>query len=389
MSDIFGACIDGDHEELLRILEGDPEQIHARDEILRSTPLIFAAHRGHIACVRALLAAGADLFAREEASDSTVLHWIAECGHVAVAELVLERGAALDPRDGWHDLPPLAWTSVVVCAPYRHADRAGVAALLLERGAAQDIFHSIATRDHDAVRAQVVDDPTVLSRQLGWASEKKRPLHYAVSRGDAQMVATLLDLGADVDARTGRNISALALAVDDEPDITALLAKRGAQRDASAAIAAGDTSELAELLCAADDPSALLYQAALYGDAVAARALLDAGADPGAAVRELWSEVKTEMQPLHRAAAQGHANVIALLLDEGVEVDQRTGGDWDLTPLHLAAGGGHLAAVRLLVERGADLAAAEKHYNGTALGWAEHVAGGEPSPVVDYLQGLG
>jgi ankyrin repeat protein len=389
MSDIFGACIDGDHDALQRILANDPELIHARDGILRSTPLIFAAHRGHTACVESLLAAGADVFAREQASDTTVLHWVAEGGQVAEAERLLERGVELDPRDGWHDLPPLAWTSVVVCAPNRHADREGVATLLLERGAARNIFHSIATGDEPGVRSQVDADARVLERPLGWVSEGKLPLHYAVSRCDMAMVRLLLDLGADIDARTGRNISALALAIDSpRGDIVDLLVDRGVSTDASAAIAAGETAHIAELLCDADDASALLYYASLEGDAVAAASLLAVGADSLVAIPELWSEVRTEMLPLHRAAAQGHVQLVGQLLDAGGAVDHRTGGDWDLTPLHLAAGGGHLATVRLLVERGADLEASEKHYGGTPLGWAEHVSGGEPSPVVEYLQGL-
>ena len=56
---------------------------------------------------------------------------------------------------------------------------------------------------------------------------------------------------------------------------------------------------------------------------------------------------------LHRAALDGHASIVKLLIDHGAAVDARD-KDGD-TPLHDAARNGHLPAVKLLVGAGAQL----------------------------------
>lgn len=55
--------------------------------------------------------------------------------------------------------------------------------------------------------------------------------------------------------------------------------------------------------------------------------------------------------PLHYACDQGHDVVVALLLDEGANVNARD--DMKKTPLHLAAAQGHSAVVQLLLKSGA------------------------------------
>lgn len=56
--------------------------------------------------------------------------------------------------------------------------------------------------------------------------------------------------------------------------------------------------------------------------------------------------------PLHAAAVQGHADVVALLLASGADPDARAEGG--STPLLLAAAGGHVEVVESLLARGAD-----------------------------------
>ena len=75
--------------------------------------------------VEALLTAGADVHALEEVSRSTPLHWAAEGGHLAIVELLLARGASLEARDDWHRLTPLGWSTVVDWAPQYREDRVG------------------------------------------------------------------------------------------------------------------------------------------------------------------------------------------------------------------------------------------------------------------------
>ena len=71
--------------------------------------------------------------------------------------------------------------------------------------------------------------------------------------------------------------------------------------------------------------------------------------------------------PLHFAAANGHANVIEVLLRAGVSRDTRT--KVDRTPLHVAAQEGHLDIVNLLISNGADVDAKDL-LRMTPLHWA-------------------
>ncbi|MFL9999935.1 ankyrin repeat domain-containing protein [Paraburkholderia dipogonis] len=57
--------------------------------------------------------------------------------------------------------------------------------------------------------------------------------------------------------------------------------------------------------------------------------------------------------PLHYAAANGHDDVVKVLLDHSAYVD--AGSPNGTTPLMMAARGGHVSTVKLLLDNGADL----------------------------------
>ena len=57
--------------------------------------------------------------------------------------------------------------------------------------------------------------------------------------------------------------------------------------------------------------------------------------------------------PLHYAAANGHDDIVKLLLDHSAYVD--AGSPNGTTPLVMAARGGHVSTVKLLLDNGADL----------------------------------
>ena len=71
--------------------------------------------------------------------------------------------------------------------------------------------------------------------------------------------------------------------------------------------------------------------------------------------------------PLMIAAANGHIDVVNLLLNKGAEIDK--GNDYGTTPLHVAATWGHLHFVELLLDRGA-LHNSRTRSGGTSLYWA-------------------
>jgi ankyrin repeat protein len=57
--------------------------------------------------------------------------------------------------------------------------------------------------------------------------------------------------------------------------------------------------------------------------------------------------------PLHYAAANGHDDIVKVLLDHSAYVD--AGSPNGTTPLMMAARGGHVSTVKLLLDNGADL----------------------------------
>ena len=151
--------------------------------------------------------------------------------------------------------------------------------------------------------------------------DHRTPLHSAVQRDRPDMVALLVELGADPLAQDGSGFTAAMQATEPGADRAVMEALRArGDVDLFTALALGDLDSAERLL--RDDPGALapegashgtLHVMAKRGDARAVRWLLDRGADPNA----LWGHWDAQVTPLHLAAAQGHAEVVRLLLSAG------------------------------------------------------------------------
>ena len=73
-----------------------------------------------------------------------------------------------------------------------------------------------------------------------------------------------------------------------------------------------------------------------------------------------WNRFETQGRtPLHLAAAEGHKHVVALLLDNGAEVDARDDARW--TPLDWAAANGMTNTARVLLENDAPVESMDKN----------------------------
>lgn len=131
-----------------------------------ATPLALAAHRGDLAAVRSLVAAGADLNAYD-ASGSTPLHWAARGGHPV----------------GPHRCGGEA------------ADRPGVVEGLIQLGASPN---------------SVDQRRTVPGGSSGWT-----PLHVALHHEQFATADRLLSLGADPNILSRQGTSVMRMAADE------------------------------------------------------------------------------------------------------------------------------------------------------------------------------
>ncbi len=373
-------------EAVMAALAAEPALAHSRDPQLGSTGLHFAAHRGFRRITRALLTAGADVRAREAASDTTPLHWAAEGGHPEICGWLVERGAELEARDSWFGLTPLGWATVVDWAPQYREDRPATVQLLREVGAEDDIFSAVIRGDVAQVREMVAPRPELLARRLGFAAAGRTPLHLAVARRLATMAGLLIDLGADLGARTADGLTALALArARGDSEMAAILRVHGADEDVSSALVSEDPALLAGRLAAgvsAELCGQLLGHAAEAGLVDAIGPLLRHGAQVDARTRQLVGELPADVTALHRAAARGHVATVRALLAAGADVagGARVGVP---TPLHVAAGAGELETVRVLLAAGADRKARDAGTGATPRSWAEHGGHDEVAALLD------
>jgi ankyrin repeat protein len=232
-------------------------------------------------------------------------------------------------------------------------------------------------RINEAIRAGENADATrMLEADSGLVRACDRsggtPLHAAAQATNREMVAWLLAHGAGIHKKDLRGLTPLdraALAAspyndraERVPGVAKLLLDRGADVTLPAAVALGYTERIRELV--ATDPGLLRQEirwtegglvtlAVKHGQLEVVRLLLDLGldVDERTMLQELEEPTLSWGAPLWHAAAAGRRDIAELLLDRGADPNGNVyASGW---PLSRAYERGDEAMKQLLIERGA------------------------------------
>ena len=229
--------------------------------------------------------------------------------------------------------------------------------------AARPAIHDAAAKgDLQAVKAAIAADPAVVDAEK--PPNKKTALHYAAQNGHAEIVAFLLDKGAEVNRPNIAGETPLHYAVGlPDPAVVNLLLARGANlnarttdgrsplRMATAFAQLGSIQALLDKGADARDTlpngQTLLHMTARVGPPEAIALFVSRGVDVNAAA-------KNGQTPLLIACAAGNGDEAAALLDH--KADPNAPDASGLRPLEAAVGTGQPGMVKRLLEAGARLA---------------------------------
>ena len=346
------AAQNGDAAKLRALLDAHPHLLQLRSKPYGSSLLHHAAAKGHLAAVDLLIDRGLDANTREDGDNTYAMHWAAAAGALDVVRRLADAGGDVIGAGDDHELEVIGWaTCWDGCDDAAHR---AVADFLVSRGARHHIFSAIAMNRADDVRRIVAADPSALSRRQSRNENHQTPLHFAVTKDRQEMIALLLELGAD------------PLSVDGSGQpVASYVTAPGTDRAVMERI---QTMVAAELVSAERghrepraEPLDLLALLAL-GDYDRAERLLKANAGLTGSAGGV----------LHRMAKRNDGPAVTWLLDHGADVNGRWAHwDSDVTALHLAILAGHTGIVRMLLASGADPTIRDSKHESDAFGWAE------------------
>jgi ankyrin repeat protein len=333
---LMEAARNGDAGRLAALLDAHPDKLRLRTPPYDGTLLHLGAR--HLPVVDLLLARGLDVNAREKGDNTYAMHWAAAAGALDVVRRLADAGGDVIGHGDDHQLEVIGWaTCWDECDDAAHR---AVAEFLVSRGAKHHVFSAIAMNLADEVRRIVKADPSAVNQRMSRNEAHQMPLHFAVRMNRPEMVALLLELGADplsvdvdgvhasayatrpdVDRRIMEAVGALVFAELDSAERGHRPPNAGLM-DLAAVLSIRNWEAAARLL--RDKPGLVkpggaavgaLHLMAKRNDMAAARWLLEHGAD----VNALWAHGSAQLTPLHLAAMQGHVEMALILLDAGAD----------------------------------------------------------------------
>ncbi|GAB4813625.1 hypothetical protein N2152v2_000671 [Parachlorella kessleri] len=389
-----------------------------------NTPLHAAAQNGHVETIKELLAAGSDIHARNEYG-LTPLEWARRHDHIEAVEVL--RSAAGKQQDLLPYASPMqllqAFEKVSKPGPARSgtpgttSSRSSSArpsgegsvmemmAMMRLQGSAKD-----GTWSGDTVRqlAQMGANVPLVNYDFGLINRGLSFLHTAAEQGKADVIRALVECGVNPSLTSGTALRVPAIHYacikSDHADVIETLLELGAsadERDTAGYTTLATAAEAGSLQCvkallahgadvtARDNDGLTVLMAACLCDprqhnphtkAAIVRLLLAAGADP-TAESDINGASRDGTTALHLAAKSGFTNAVELLVTAGADLGaQDKNGN---TPLHYAVMNSSVQAAAALVEAGAPLNVANASGR-TALGEARRMGNGA---LVTLLQG--
>ncbi|XP_029386520.1 ankyrin repeat domain-containing protein 50 isoform X1 [Echeneis naucrates] len=333
------------------------------------TPLLLAAYEGHDEVVELLLEAGADVDetagpdgSAPAAAAVTPLLAAAAMGHMRTVSRLLFWGAAVDAID--------CEGRTALCLAAARGSIEVVRALLdrgLDENHKDDLgwtpLHAAACEGHRAVCAALTERGS-MARVGEMDIEGRTPLILAAQEGHWSTVRLLLDRRSPIDHRAYDGHSALsATLLEGHAEVAELLMRRGADTDVRDAegrpllylLVLEGNLEMATLLIEKggvplesrdSEGRTALHVASWQGSVEMVDLLLKHGANRNAQDAE-------GRPPMHSVAWTGHTEVGHRLLEaSGVNIDLAC--HQGATALSIAAQEGHANIVAMLLERGAN-----------------------------------
>ena len=221
--DLPAAIALGRVEEFDRLVRRDPDAL--RPGHAWATLIIRAAEQGTAGTIDALIHAGADVDVvddRTTAVDGTIgytaLHAAAFSGNRDAVVALLAHRANVRKRESTYCGTPAAWANYAKHPEVRDLIVAKDIDVFDAIDFAPQRIREIVRREPESLERTMGELVDVASQRFDWIKSWWTPLAYAVARCNADAARTLLDLGADPNARdtSGASLAAQVRRSDDE-----------------------------------------------------------------------------------------------------------------------------------------------------------------------------